>query len=78
MFVHNDQVWLQLDRLVEEEAGFVVDLRSPKDVRKALFEKLKIPVPNSRTTQKGNIKVDAEVSTIHSHHLLASPRIIMR
>ena len=56
-------VLLQIDRLVDEAAGFVIDLSSTKSIRKALFETLKIPVPNSKTTRTGKPRTDAEVGS---------------
>ena len=52
---------MQIDKLVDQAAGFIVDLGNTKAVRKALYETLQIPVPNSRTTRTGKPRTDAEV-----------------
>ena len=57
-------LWMQIDKLVDQAAGFIVDLGNTKAVRKALYETLQIPVPNSRTTRTGKPRTDAEVGNL--------------
>ena len=53
---------MQLDNLVDKAANMPVDMNSTESVRHALFEALKLDVPNSRRTKTGKVKTDADVS----------------